>query len=675
VFAAAALATLWLNNASAQDWTPLWSTMTLPSASGATAATSAGNDVFFTNGSQVDIYNTSTSVWSSATLSQGPYLSVTSVGDQVFFGGGLFTATGGSHSNEVDIYDTSAGTWSTATLSQGRYLLAATSAAGNVFFAGGAVPPAGGGPDIPSNVVDIYNTSTGTWSTATLSTARDNLAATSAGNQVFFAGGDPNNALDPSSVVDIYNTSTGTWSTAALSQARTFIAATSAGNQVFFAGGGWATSSAATYSNVVDIYNTSTGTWSTAALSQARGLLSAASVGNEVLFAGGFNNSLNPSNVVDIYNTSTGSWSTATLSQARYLLTAAAVGNQVFFAGGWTSSGLSNVVDIYTLQNYGTITSSKAFTLGDQTTVTGLMQLNAPGSLTLATFNLNVGSMSGNAPIDLGSQTLTVGSDNTSNTYSGIISDAGALVKTGSGTLVLTAMNTFTGPTTVSQGKLLVGGALGNSPVSVNGGGGLGGTGSIAGQVTLAGGSTPAAQGTLDLVDGAVGTLTFSDTNSADTVLTIGGPAVANPSILNFEVGSAADLLVLSAGKLVVNPGGGLINIIPLEGFGPGTYDLIDFTAGQASGLNNLLLDTPTINGYSAYLQPTATAEELVVTPEPSTVALLAASAIGLIGYGLRKQRMARRTAKPAAFDHDDDPPILSCPSRSFPVNVVRRPA
>ena len=65
------------------------------------------------------------------------------------------------------------------------------------------------------------------------------------------------------------------------------------------------------------------------------------------------------------------------------------------------------------------------------------MQLNAPGSLALSTFNLNVGSMAGNAPIDLGNQTLTVGSDNTSNTYSGIISDAGNLVKTGTGILAL----------------------------------------------------------------------------------------------------------------------------------------------------------------------------------------------------------------------------------------------
>jgi autotransporter-associated beta strand protein len=397
----------------------------------------------------VDIYNTSTGTWSTATLSQARTdLAATSAGNQVFFGGGNENnGETGPYSNVVDIYNTSTGTWSTATLSVGRSGLAAASAGNDVVF--------GGGGDSPNtgyvNTVDIYNTSTGIWSAATLSQVRNSLAATSVGNQVFFGGGGNTNPGIASNVVDIYNTSTGIWSTATLSQVRWALAATSAGNQVFFGGG----LTSGSFSNVVDIYNTSAGTWSTATLSQARASLAAASVGNEVFFAGGGMGGSNVSNVVDIYDTSTGIWSTATLSQARTGLAATSAGNQVFFAGGLDSSGNpSNVVDIYTLQNYVSISSTKTFTLQDNTTVTGLMQLNAPGSLALSTFNLNVGSMSGNAPIDLGSQTLTVGSDNTSNTYSGIISDSGNLVKIGNGTLVLTGSNTYSGGTTVNAGTL-----------------------------------------------------------------------------------------------------------------------------------------------------------------------------------------------------------------------------
>ncbi len=41
-----------------------------------------------------------------------------------------------------------------------------------------------------SNAVDLYNSASGTWSTARLSVARWSLAATSVGNVAFFAGGD-----------------------------------------------------------------------------------------------------------------------------------------------------------------------------------------------------------------------------------------------------------------------------------------------------------------------------------------------------------------------------------------------------------------------------------------------------------------------------------------------------
>ena len=40
-----------------------------------------------------------------------------------------------------------------------------------------------------SNAVDLYNTASGTWSTAQLSVARGYLAATSVGNVAIFAGG------------------------------------------------------------------------------------------------------------------------------------------------------------------------------------------------------------------------------------------------------------------------------------------------------------------------------------------------------------------------------------------------------------------------------------------------------------------------------------------------------
>ncbi len=40
-----------------------------------------------------------------------------------------------------------------------------------------------------SNAVDLYNSTTGAWSTAQLSVARENFAAASVGNVALFAGG------------------------------------------------------------------------------------------------------------------------------------------------------------------------------------------------------------------------------------------------------------------------------------------------------------------------------------------------------------------------------------------------------------------------------------------------------------------------------------------------------
>ena len=59
-----------------------------------------------------------------------------------------------------------------------------------------------------------------------------------------------------------------------------------------------------------------------------------------------------------------------------------------------------------------------------------------------------------------GTSAITVGTDNTSSTYGGTIVNGGAetlaLIKTGTGTLMLSGTNTFTGGTTVENGTLIL---------------------------------------------------------------------------------------------------------------------------------------------------------------------------------------------------------------------------
>ena len=71
-----------------------------------------------------------------------------------------------------------------------------------------------------------------------------------------------------------------------------------------------------------------------------------------------------------------------------------------------------------------------------------------------------LGSLSGSGTVYLGARTLALGSNNASTTFSGVIQDTGgishdtggSLSKVGTGTLILTGTNLYTGATTVSAG-------------------------------------------------------------------------------------------------------------------------------------------------------------------------------------------------------------------------------
>lgn len=122
--------------------------------------------------------------------------------------------------------------------------------------------------------------------------------------------------------------------------------------------------------------------------------------------------------------------------------------------------------------------------------------LNGAGSVT---------SDEGNNP-----NTLYLGLAGGSGTFNGVISDANnspiTLIKSGTGTQVLSGNNSYSGPTIVSNGTLEVDGSLGgSSAVSVHGGT-LDGVGTVNGPLIVASGGTLAAGNTA-----APGTLTIGN--------------------------------------------------------------------------------------------------------------------------------------------------------------------
>lgn len=269
-------------------------------------------------------------IWSTGTLSAARYNLAC---DSGIFAGGRSIAT---VLNQVDLYNASTGVWSTATLSVGREQLVSANLGTNlVIFAGGRT-----GTGI-SNVVEMYDRANGVWSSATLSVARADLASASLDStDVIFAGGVDTGSAE-SNVVDRFNGFV--WSTATLSAARRDLTGASVGpTRVLFAGGRAAGSS----SNVVDLFDGSA--WTTATLSVARHALAAVSVGRKTLVAGGSNSAGQPQNVVDLLDQQTLVWTSATLSVVRYNLVAAALDNVAVFAGGITTSlVISNAVDKY----------------------------------------------------------------------------------------------------------------------------------------------------------------------------------------------------------------------------------------------------------------------------------------------------------------------------------------
>jgi autotransporter-associated beta strand protein len=130
-----------------------------------------------------------------------------------------------------------------------------------------------------------------------------------------------------------------------------------------------------------------------------------------------------------------------------------------------------------------------------------------------------IGSLEGDGLVSLASFAMSIGGNNLSTTFSGIIQDTGSITKVGTGTLTLSGTNTYSGGTTVSAGTLVLtntsGSATGTGAVQVSAGT-LGGSGVISGAVTVGTGSgsgaflAPAHGGNIQLTLTIQGNLTFN---------------------------------------------------------------------------------------------------------------------------------------------------------------------
>ncbi len=298
-----------------------------------------------------------------ATLPQPRPASFAIAGNKIVFAGGSVGSQQGCVTTRVDIYDMVASVWSTAQLSVAREGAGVSVLGNKIFFAGGFAPIAGppygclltNWSNTRSSVVDIYDASANTWSTAQLSSARVPAGA-SAGNKVDFAGGD--DSYSPP-VADIYDAGNNSWSTSTLSQPRHIFQAAVAGNKIFFGGGSidFYGVSGGNLSKKIDIYDASSNTWSVDNLSVERGEMGAIEANNKIYWAGGFEfdpaiSDWNSTNSVEIKDLVTNITSFDCLSEAKVQITAVRKDNKIIFFGGygahWVRSSRFDIYDLAT---------------------------------------------------------------------------------------------------------------------------------------------------------------------------------------------------------------------------------------------------------------------------------------------------------------------------------------
>ncbi|WP_052293836.1 Ig-like domain-containing protein [Azospirillum sp. B510] len=354
-----------------------------------------------------------------------------------------------------------------------------------------------------------------------------------------------------------------------------------------------------------------------------------------------------------------------TVTLGAYTLTTGGNNTNTIFSGGIdgtggltkTGSGMltlsgSNSYSGATTISAGTVALQGGSSIGDTSAVT----VSAGATLLFDdSVSETIGSLAGDGTVTLNNGTLTMGENDASTLFSGVIREdqAGNILKMGSGTLTLSGSNTYTGTTTVRGGTLSVAGDanLGGGTVTLNGGtltvtaagtidnvfdiGNFGATIDTAVAVTLSGGIGGNSGGNDGLTKIGTGTLTLSGTGtysgsttvSAGTLLVTGaltgtsGMSVASGATLGgtgsiFASNSSNTLTVASGATLApgvagTNNGVGTLTVngslamsgtlaVEIAGTAAGGYDQVIVSGGVTLSSGSSAVTVTRVNGFTA---------------------------------------------------------------------------
>ncbi len=355
---------------------------------------------------------------------------------------------------------------------------------------------------------------------------------------------------------------------------------------------------------------------------------------------------------IDIGGNGTGTGPALVWNSAYFDPEAAVVTNGAFFLNSGVANGTLNLLNSIDLNGtgeagvtdrrfevngsvailHGAVANNGGTPIGLQKRGTGMLVLGANNTYDGGTYVQN-----GTLVVGAGGTAGTLGAGNVtndavlafnrSNNYAvdQLIVGGGTVAQVGSGTLTLSANNSYTGPTVVSNGALRINGAHSGPGLITVAGGTLGGTGSVAGAMIVQGGAT-LAPGASPGVFTANGDVTLDSGSTFEVELN------------GLAVGTEYDRLAMGPGTALTltNP-----TLLVQLGFSPALDDTFLIVAGfsSLSGTFNGLPDnaTFTAGGTDFRIDYNSSDITLTVVPEPASLGVL-----GLLAMAALLRRRAR---------------------------------
>jgi autotransporter-associated beta strand protein len=303
--------------------------------------------------------------------------------------------------------------------------------------------------------------------------------------------------------------------------------------------------------------------------------------------------------------------------------------------GGTTANWTQSRINVKNGATLGlSVGGTGEFTTGNVTTL-----LTNLASSTSASTGMNAGSGFAFDTTNASGGSFTIADviANSTGTSGGVRS----VTKLGTGRLVLSGSNTYTGNTLVSAGTLAVTGNLSTGTVSVAAAAWLQGTGTIAGPVVVSGNLSPGnSPGIL-----TVGSLTLlgSSTTSVEINDIVRGVSYDGIDITGTSSPlTYGGLFSIAFGNVSAFADGTVFDVFNFTGLYSGTFDSVTSSGFYAGTWTNIGSGTFELaSGGQTLTFSSSTGDIVIVVPEPAT---LAACGLGLVGVvAAARRRMARR--------------------------------